>query len=221
MKTICLFLLLMQLFAFSAPAQIYVDPVTSGAVAAGSSMMDSQLKKSNNELTLIQRAQLSVTAQLGIANDLQRNIYRGLSEVSAVMRSLLSVKDIYEISQDIIQDANKAIVIAKNNPQLLLFAQSGAQEFKTRATRLATEVSDFVLRGGKESLMDSGERIKLLNRIVLELSIIRGVSYGIYRSMYWAKQRGFFASINPYSGFINIDKRIADDILFKVKMLKR
>jgi len=221
MKTIFFLLLLLQLAAFSLRAQIYVDPVTSGAVAAGSSMMDSQLKKSSSELTLIQRAQLSVTTQLVIANDLQRNIYRGLSEVSSVMGSLLSIKDIYDISQDIIQDANKAILIAKNNPQLLLFAQSGAQEFKTRASSLATEVSAFVLHGGKESLMNAGERAKLLNRIVLELSIIRGVSYGIYRSMYWAKQRGFFASINPYARFINIDKRIADEILSKAKILKR
>jgi len=221
MKTIFFLLLVSQLTAFSLCAQIYVDPATSGAVAAGSSMMDSQLKKSNNELTLIQKAQLSVTAQLAVVNDLQRNIYKGLSEVSAVMGSLLSVKDIYEISQDIILDANKAIAIAKNNPELLLFAQGGAQEFKTRAARLAAEVSGFVLHGGKESLMDSGERAKLLNRIVLELSIIRGISYGIYRSMYWARQRGFFASINPYGGFINIDKRIADDILSKAKILKR
>lgn len=211
---------LLLMSSFTLLAQIYVDPATSAATAAGSATMNAQLNKTNNQLSLIQKAQLGVTSQLAVANDLQANIYRGLSEVSSVMRSLLSVKDIVEIAQDIAQDANKAVSLARSDPELLFFAESGAREFKSRATNLAGEVSIFVLKGGKGSLMDSGERAKLLNNIVVQLSILRGVSYGIYRSMYWAKQRGFWKSINPYSGFVNIDKAIADDILFKAKMLK-
>src|SRR5690606_15302331 len=120
----------------------------------------------------------------------------GLSEVSSVVRNLLAVKDITEISADIVQDVNKAMNIAGSNPVLLLFAESGAREFKTRATNLAVEVGAFVLQGGKNNLMDSGERAKLLNRIVTELTILRGVAYGMYRSMYWAKQRGILNSLN-------------------------
>ena len=111
--------------------------------------------------------------------------------------------------------------IAGSNPILLLFAEQGAGEFKTRATNLAAEVASFVTVGGRQNLMDSGERAKLLNRIVTELTILRGVAYGMYRSMYWAKQRGLLNSLNPYTGFINIDKRIADDIVSNAKYLKQ
>ncbi|WP_431293358.1 hypothetical protein [Pedobacter sp. P26] len=201
-------------------AQIYVDPTTAGAMAFHSSVINGQLNRTNDNLTLIQRGQLAVTGQLVIVNDLQATIYRGLSEVSGIMRSLLAVRDIYEISEDIVLDVNKAIGIAQQNPELLLFAEGGAREFKSRATNLAVEVSSFVLKDGKDALMDSGERAKLLNRIVTELTILRGVAYGMYRCMYWAQQRGFWNSLNPYSGFINIDKRIADDIIRNMKMLK-
>ncbi|ARS41946.1 hypothetical protein CA265_20720 [Sphingobacteriaceae bacterium GW460-11-11-14-LB5] len=200
--------------------QIYVDPTTAGAMAVHSSVINGQLNKTNDNLTLIQRGQLAVTGQLVIVNDLQATIYKGLSEVSGIMRSLLAVQDIYEISEDIVTDVNKAIGIAQQNPALLLFAEGGAREFKSRATNLAVEVSSFVLKSGKEALMDSGERAKLLNRIVTELTILQGVAYGMYRCMYWAQQRGFWNSLNPYSGFINIDKRIADDIIRNMKMLK-
>jgi len=219
MKTLILFWALFCCLGY-CHAQIYVDPLTAGAMAAHSGVINGQLDKTNDRLTLIQRGQLAVTGQLVVANDLQNTIYRGLSEVSGVMRSLLAVKDIYEISEDIIVDVNKAIGIAESNPLLLLFAESGAREFKSRATALAAEVSSFVLLGGKANLMDAGERAKLLNRIVTELTILRGVAYGMYRSMYWASQRGILNTLNPYSGFINLDKRIADDILFKSKLLK-
>lgn len=215
-----LFILALSLASRLCHGQIYVDPTTAGAMAVHSSVINGQLNRTNDNLTLIQRSQLAVTGQLAIVNDLQAKIYRGLSEVSGIMRSLLSVRDIYEISEDIITDVNKAIIVAGENPELLLFAESGAREFKSRATSLAVDVSAFVLREGKDALMDSGERARLLNRIVTDLTILRGVAYGMYRCMYWAKQRGFWNSLNPYSGFINIDKRIADDIIRNMKMLK-
>ncbi|TCD07690.1 hypothetical protein EZ449_14235 [Pedobacter frigidisoli] len=217
---ILLFYLLFLLAGQRAVGQIYVDPATSAAVAAHAGVINSQLNATTDKLTLIQRAQLAITGELVVVNSLQQDIYRGLSEVSSVMRSLLSVQDIYSISEDIVSDLNKSLAISRDNPALLLFAESGAREFKARATRLAAEVSSFVLLGGKNNLMDSGERAKLLNRIVNELSIIRGVSYGIYRAMFWARQRGIWNLLNPYASFINTDRRIADQILSQTKTLR-
>ena len=219
MGKFCLIILLF-LFGNRLQAQIYVDPAVAAATGAHAAVINGQLNNTNNNLTLIQRGQLAVTGQLVIVNDLQDKIYKGLSEVSAVVRNLLAIKDITEISSDIVRDVNKALDIAGTNPILLLFAEQGTREFKTRATALATEVGTFVTRGGKDNLMDSGERAKLLNRIVNELTILRGVAYGMYRTMYWAKQRGILNSLNPYAGFINIDKRIADDIVRNAKYLK-
>lgn len=209
------------LFFFAVKGQVYVDPAVAAATQAHAGVMNNQLNAVNDNLTLIQRAQLTVTGQLVIANELQNAIYKGLSEVSGAVRSLLAVKDIAEVSMDIFSDVEKALSLAGENPILLIFAEEGAREFKRRATNLATEVSAFVLQGGKENLMDSGERAKLLNRIRTELGVLRGVAFGMHRSMYWAKQRGIFNTLNPYSGFVNIDKRIADNIIQQSKLIKR
>lgn len=202
-------------------AQIYIDPAVAAATGAHAAVINGQLNNTNDNLTLIQRGQLAVTGQLVIVNDLQDKIYKGLSEVSAVVRNLLAIKDIADIGTDIVRDVGRATDIARRNPALLLFAEEGAREFKNRATALATEVGSFVTRGGRDNLMDSGERAKLLNRIVTELTILRGVAYGMYRSMYWAQQRGILNSLNPYAGFINVDKRIADGIVRSAKYLKQ
>jgi len=193
----------------------------SAATATHAGIINNQLKDVNGNLTLIQRGQLAITGQLAIANQLQDHIYTGLSEVSAAMRSLLAFKDITEITIDIIQNTDKTIQIAKTNPLLLLFAEQGAREFKTRAATIATEVGNFVLKGGKDNLLDSGERAKLLNHIRTELAILRGVAFGMQRSMFWAQQRGIIQSINPYNQFINIDKNIADDIIKNSRLLKK
>ena len=214
-------LIYLSLASVYVQAQIYIDPAVAAATGVHAGVMNSQLNNVNDKLTLIQRGQLAVTGQLVIVNDLQNKIYKGLSEVSGAIRSLLSIKDIAEISVDIVDDVGKALDLARGNPALLLFAEAGAREFKTRATRLAAEVSSFVLKGGKDNLMDSGERAKLLGRIQTELTILRGVAYGMHRSMYWAKQRGILNALNPYAGFINIDKQIADDVIRNSRLVRR
>ncbi len=222
MKQLLILLMLTGCLLNKTLAQaIYVDPATAAAMAVHSGIINGQLNTTNNKLTLIQTGQLAVTGQLTAVNSLQKDIYKGLSEVSSVMTNLLAIKDIAEISSDIVTDVNKAATLAQSDPVLLLFAQQGASEFKTRATALASEVSTFILQGGQSNLMDSGERAKLLNRIVNELSIIRGVAYGMYRTMYYAKMRGILNSLNPYAGFINIDRQIGDNILLNAKTLKR
>lgn len=219
MKTLSI--ILMVLCIHLANAQVYVDPTVAAATATHAGVINRQLNNVNENLTLIQRGQLAITGQLTIANDLQNQIYRGLSEVSGVMRSLLAVKDITAISADILENIEKALLIAKANPILLLFAEESAREFKTRASNLALEVGTFALKGGKENLMDSGERAKLLNYIRIELNILRGIAFGMQRSMFWAQQRGILQSLNPYSTFINIDKSIADDIIRNSRLVKK
>lgn len=216
-----LFLFLLASY-FAAPAQtLYVDPATSGALYAHSAAIDNGLNRTNNNLTLIQRGQLAVSGQLVIVNDLQDRIYRGLSEVSGVLHSLSTIKEIADIGLDIISDVQQTVVMAKANPVYLLFAEEGAREFKTRATNLALEVSAFALKGGAANLMDSGERAKLLNHIASELRILRGLAYGMHRAIYWAKMQGLWRALNPWDNWINMDVRIANDVIREAKYLKK
>jgi hypothetical protein len=213
-------LLLALCFTLSARAQeLVVDPVTSGAMLTNSAIINSQLNTTNNKLTAIQTAQLAVTGQLAIVNDLQNKIYKGLSQVAAVLNNLYSIKDIAESGSDIVSDVEQAVKTARSDPALLLFAQKGAQDFEQRAVALATDVSAYVLKGGSDNLMDSAERGKLLNHIVTELHVLRGIAYGMQRAMYWAQMRGIWASLNPWSTWQNEDVRIANDVISQAKYL--
>jgi hypothetical protein len=110
---------------------------------------------------------------------------------------------------------------AKSDPVLLLFAEQGARDFETRAATIAADVTAFVLKGGGSNLMDSGERGKLLNHIASQMRILRGVSYGMQRAMYWARINGIFRSLNPWATWQNQDVRIANDIINNAKYLKQ
>jgi hypothetical protein len=196
-----------------------VDPAVSAAIAVNAGVINGQLNNTNNKLDLIQKGQLAVTGQLVIVNDLQNKIYQGLSQVASVINNLATIKEIAECGTDIIRDVEASVSLAKSDPVLLLFAEQGARDFKTRATMLAADVSSFVLKGDN-NLMDSGERGKMLNHIADEMRILRGIAYGMDRAMYWAKINGVFRSLNPWSEWQNQDVRIANDVLTNAKYLK-
>jgi hypothetical protein len=201
--------------------EVVVDPTTSAAIAINAAVINGQLNTTNNNLNLIQKGQLAVTGQLVIVNDLQNKIYQGLSQVAAVINNLTTIKDIADCGTDIVTDVEQAVILAKSDPVLLLFAEQGAREFETRAVALGVEVGAFVTKGGANNLMDSGERGKLLNHIASELRVLRGIAYGMQRAMYWAKERGLWASLNPWAEWQNQDVRIANDVLNNAKYLKQ
>ena len=201
--------------------ELVVDPTTSTAIAINAAVINNQLNKTNNNLSLISKGQLAISGQLVIVNDLQNKIYKGLSQVASVINNLESIKEIAECGSDIVIDVGQAMTYAKSDPVLLLFAEQGARDFETRAVSIAADVSAFVLKGGGSNLMDSGERGKLLNHIVAQMHILRGISYGMPRAMYWARINGIFRSLNPLASWQNQDVRIANDIITHTKYLKQ
>ncbi|TSJ40948.1 hypothetical protein FO440_14525 [Mucilaginibacter corticis] len=216
-----IFLFALCLWADGIRAQeLVVDPTTSAAVAINSATINGQLNTTNSNLSLIQKGQLALTGQLTIVNKLQNDIYTGLSQVASVLNNLASVKEIADCGTDIVKDVGQAVTLAKSDPVLLLFAEEGTREFETRAVTLAADVSAFVLKSGGTNLMDSGERGKLLYHIQTEMQILRGIAYGMQRSMYWAKMRGLWRSLNPWETWKNDDVRIANDVTNHAKYLK-
>jgi len=221
MKTYYLLSMLCFLVRLATAQELVVDPTTSAAIAVNAGVINSQMNTTNNNLSLIQKGQLAVTGQLTIANTLQNDIYKGLSQVASVINNLESIKEIATCGSDIISDVEQAEQLAQSDPVLLLFAEQGAREFETRAVALATYVSAFVMQSGGNNLMDSGERAKLLNHIESQLQILRGISYGMQRAIYWAKMRGIFQSLNPWATWQSEDKQIAISVLNNAKYLKQ
>src|ERR1700744_1386767 len=212
MKTL-LFIVLCLVSVASFGQELVVDPSTSAEIFLSTSTINGQLNKTNDKLDLIQKGQLALSGQLVIVNDMQNKIYQGLSQVASVISNLTTIKEIAECGSDIVKDVEASVNEAKLDPVLLLFAEQGARDFETRSATLAADVSAFVLKGGGNNLMDSGERGKLLNHINGELRILRGVAYGMQRAMYWAKVRGVFQSLNPWATWQNMDVKIANDVV--------
>ena len=78
-----------------------------------------------------------------------------------------------------------------------------------------------MLKSGDNILADYNGRDQLLKKVTNTLQILDGLAYGAWRAMYWAKQRGIIASINPWQDFINKDKYFVQQIITNAKYLNQ
>lgn len=211
-----LFLLMVLCFKFSA-GQGYVTIISDtkhlaivnengAARLASESTHNSMLKQINRNLD-------DINLNLSSLIVVQQVIYRSLYEVSNALRTGRSVRQVSSLIAEIINQSKSLVDISKNEPWLLLVAEGTANQIKQRGINLAAEVSDFVLREGKNVLMDFEKRDFLLRKIIIELKVMRALLFSMERSIYWSKINGVIKTVNPFKDFVNKDVRKADEIL--------
>ncbi|TCD07692.1 hypothetical protein EZ449_14245 [Pedobacter frigidisoli] len=187
----------------------------NGAVRLSSEMAHTaQLKGIGERLA-------DIKLNLGAVALSEEMIYRSLSEVNQGLRDALIVRDIGQIAAGIFSQSEQILALARDHPQLLLFAEESCRQLKSRGMRLVSEVGELALKEQYGLLLDQQKRDALLKKISLELKVIRALLYSISKTMYWAKVNGLLKSANPYGGFINTDRRLAEQILSNYKTLKR
>lgn len=191
----------------------FASVVENGSVQSSAEVTHSQyLNKIDNNLQ-------TINTNVGSVVLAQTIIYNGLSNVNSALKDGLAVKDMALIVGDIISYTDQTLQMARAEPYLLLFAESHANEIKGRAARLVTDISGFVLKEGSNVLADYNSRDQLMMHVRQELQIIDGMAYGAWRAVFWAKQRGIIASVNPFAAYINNDKVFVDAIIRNAKYL--
>jgi len=150
----------------------------------------------------------------------QTMIYEALSNVNSALKNGLEVKNMAVIIADMTGYINQALALAKSDPALLLFAGKISAEMKTRSFALVTDVSGYVLKSGNNVLADYGSRDELLRKVTQELQILDGLAYGAWKAMFWAKERGVIASLDPFAAYISRDRQFVSQIIQNARYLR-
>jgi hypothetical protein len=208
--------------AFNAVQAQYIvlDPGHLEIVLENGLTREAAEKTHQNYLATINQRLSDINLDVSSVVLVQNMILGSLKNVDQTLKDGLTVRQMAAIILEITNQCDQMLALAKTDPALLLFAQDVAQQLKNRGINLVTEVSDFVLKEGDNVLMDYEKREQLLSKMILELRVMRALSYSMYKSMYWANQNGLLKSLNPYRNFINQDTRLADNLILQYQFLK-
>ena len=201
--------------------QVVIDPQHALAVTENGVVRSSAETTHNNYLGKINTDLNDINVNVGSVVLAQNMIYNGLANVNSALKNGLAVKNIAVIVADITNYLGQCTELARSQPYLLLFATNFETSIRISALALVSDVSGYVLKEGSNVLADYNGRDQLLRTVMQQLQIIDGLAYGAWRAMYWAKQRGIVASVNPYAAWINKDKAFVSQIIANAKYLKQ
>jgi hypothetical protein len=219
-KMLLLFAFSLMLSAFCFGQEVVFDPQHFLSVMENGAARNTAEISHNQYLSKINTNLDNININLSSVVLAQTIIYNALSDVNSALKNGLAVKNMAVLTSDMISYLNQCLELAKAEPYLLLFATGIENQMQVRAIALVTEVSGFVLKEGGNVLADYNARDQLLAKVTQQLQILNALAYGAWRAMYWAREQGLIASINPYQSWINHDKTFVAEIIGQAKYLK-
>lgn len=191
-----------------------IDPFLDGAIIAANATENANYNNIKNNQTAIQRAQEATILVVDQVNQIQNKIYKGLMQVSSVLKNAYQIKECLQALNDILSYESDMLSEAKQNPLALAFALKIQNEMANKATAYFANISAVVLKANtKDLLMDAGERSMLLYKIQLDLNTLRAMAAYSYYKVHLAVMQGIINSFNPFKGYVDIDAKIVKDLL--------
>ena len=221
-KSIFVFLLPFVFYLSPCAAQeVVFDPQHFAAVMENGAARNSAEVSHNQYLSKIDNNLNDIGINVSSVVLAQTIIYNALSDVNSALKDGMAVKNMSVMIDDMISYLNQCLTLAKTQPYLVLFASNIESEMVTKCIGLLSQVSGFILKEGGNVLADYNARDQLLAKVNQQLAILDGLAYGAWRAMYWAKERGLIASINPWQNYINKDKLFVQQIIGNAKYLRQ
>ena len=191
-----------------------IDPFLEGAIIVANTTENTNYKNIKDNQTAIQRAQEATIVVVDQVNQIQNKIYKGLMQVSSVLKNAFQIKECLQALQDIISYESDMLAEAKKNPLAIAFALKIQTEMVNKAVAYYADISTVILKANtKDLLMDAGERETLLYKVQLDLNTLRAMAAYSYYKVHLAVMQGIINSFNPFKGYVDIDGKIVKDLL--------
>lgn len=214
-----LFTLLLYCFSFlisvSANSQtITYDPFLFGAVLSSDHGARKSWDKVHRAQKAITAAQTATTTVVNKLKQIQNKIYKGLTTVNSAVKDGYSVYYIGILIKDIGKWEAKMIKEAAGHPIAAAWAAKYQKHLIEKSTACISDISTFILKAKDDKLlMRAGERAQLLWNIKQELQVMKALAVTSYYAIHWVVMQGLINAVNPFDGYVNIDKKLMQDVL--------
>jgi len=212
------FFFLLLIFSFQTKAQLNVtllhQLVGDSKTEHGkqSDARDRQAVSSANEQT-------NKTLMVKL-KDKYRDIHSRFKAVSLAINAVQIGIEAYPLVNDITTSQTAIYEMCKDDPVLLVMAIHSEADLADRANSLLNFLYALSLSVEDINQMKPSDRKLLFSHVLTELKLIAGTSKGLAISLQYSSRKKILDGLNPFSGFINTDKKLVDNILRKTQQLK-
>lgn len=210
-KKLLTFVFLCAIF-FNKAQTTYIDIMTAPAMIVYANSLENGQNATKKEMGFIKEKQAWLASQMVVANNIQDKVYKGLTEVNALVSNGLQAKRIYEQLAQMPGNLQAVYQEASDKPEFAIFGVKAGQLVYNKSLEYYTEISQL-LTGGNLNMMTSGDRMLLLESLEQKTTMLNFYLINMKYAMMRAKAKGWWRAINPFQDYISTDKAIFDSIL--------
>ncbi|MCX3265649.1 hypothetical protein [Pedobacter agri] len=152
--------------------------------------------------------------------DKYRQIHSRFKTVSLAISAAQIGFEAYPLLDDIAKSQEKIYKMCRDDAALLVLAIHSEADMGERAYALLNFLYALSLSLEDINQMKPSDRKLLFSHVLTELKGIAGASRGLATSLQYSSRNKMSSGLNPFSGFINTDKKLVNDILNKSRQLK-
>lgn len=160
------------------------DAALVGTIAAGTSVLGNELSRTNSLQSATLGQNTVITGLLNNIQNYEQKMYNYMSEAQSIVTSAYTVMRCLNLGSDIISELNACRREAMNHPEGLLVSSMVTNQYSEitqEAAALVSYIAPLVQSGGEKNLMNSAERISILNSVSSRL-------FSLYASVNRLKQ---------------------------------
>ncbi|RZM26793.1 MAG: hypothetical protein EOO88_15690 [Pedobacter sp.] len=149
-----------------------------------------------------------------------RDIHSRFKVVGLAINAAQIGVEAYPLLNDIALSQGKIYEMCKDDPVLLVMAIQSEADLADRSYSLLNFLYALSISIEDINQMKPSDRKLLFSHVLTELKVIAGSSKGLATSLQSSSRKKILDGLNPFSDFINTDKKLVDDILRKTQQLK-
>ena len=168
----CMLIVCSTINASAQFSQKAVELALTSTISAQTVAVSSEIDRTNALQSATLGENTAITVMLNNILDYERKVYNYLSEAQSIVTSAFAVTKCLRMGTEIIEELNSCRKAAQNHPQGLIVSSLVTSQYSdiiSESAALTSYLAPIVKGTGKKNLLNSSERINILNSVQTRL----------------------------------------------------
>lgn len=150
---------------------------------------------------------------------IQEFIYSNLTNINQGIRQGKKLYYLYQYWGKIAANANDVLTLSAQRPEYAILLNRFYIGVSLELIAMQKELREEIMREDKDFLMDHFDREVVVNMLLRRSRLINGYFISIKLRLEQAKKTPYIYQIPGISNYVNLDKMIIKDIIYKYKVM--
>ena len=200
-------------YAKAQISPVVIDPVLDGATIAGFVLENENYTKIKDNQNAIEALQATVVATTASINDWQKKIFNGLTTVKQNVQNAWQIYECYMLLKQLYNNESKMISEGSSDPLAYVLVAKAQTELVNKGITYYDQISTLLVQESSDMIMDAGERLSLMNKILADIRTLDNIAYQCYLKVHFTVINGLWKGLLGSSKILNQDAQLMNSTL--------